>query len=197
MDSDKIIEKILSDARGQAEKIKAKSDGEVAEAQSELASQLDEYKKQTGVLSQKAAAEKKSRLLAAVRMEIAQECLVEKRNILDDVFDQARAQFKQLPDEEYQKIMTRLMLETVESGNEEVIVDENETRIDNKFIKDVNRKLAPRCNGNLKLSDEKQNLGAGFMLRRGKIKYNVSLKVLLEQARKGLEIELAKILYKN
>jgi vacuolar-type H+-ATPase subunit E/Vma4 len=47
------------------------------------------------------------------------------------------------------------------------------------------------------LADEKQDLGAGFILRRGKIKTNVSLDVLLERARKELEIELAKELFEN
>jgi vacuolar-type H+-ATPase subunit E/Vma4 len=45
------------------------------------------------------------------------------------------------------------------------------------------------------LSDERQDLGGGFILRRGKIKTNVSFEVLLDQARKELEIELAKELF--
>jgi hypothetical protein len=49
----------------------------------------------------------------------------------------------------------------------------------------------------LKLSDERQNLGAGFILKRGKIKTNVSIDVLLDQARKELEIDLAKQLFEN
>jgi hypothetical protein len=47
------------------------------------------------------------------------------------------------------------------------------------------------------LSDQKQDIGAGFILKRGKIKTNVSIQVLLEQARKELEIELAKELFGN
>jgi len=45
------------------------------------------------------------------------------------------------------------------------------------------------------LSDERQDLRGGFVLRRGKIKNNVSFEVLLNQARKKLEIELAKELF--
>jgi hypothetical protein len=43
------------------------------------------------------------------------------------------------------------------------------------------------------LAREKQDLGGGFILRRGKIKNNVSFEVLLTQARKELEIDLAKM----
>jgi hypothetical protein len=45
------------------------------------------------------------------------------------------------------------------------------------------------------LSDERQDLGAGFILKRGKVKTNVSLDVLMDQTRKELEIELAKGLF--
>jgi vacuolar-type H+-ATPase subunit E/Vma4 len=47
----------------------------------------------------------------------------------------------------------------------------------------------------LSLSDQRDNLGGGFVLKRGKIKTNVSFEVLLAQARKDLEIELAKELF--
>jgi hypothetical protein len=87
------------------------------------------------------------------------------------------------------------MLDAVETGDEEVILDENESRIDQEFIKQVNRELGPGYRGNLRLSGERQNIGAGFILRRGKIKTNVSVNVLLDQARKELEIELAKQLF--
>jgi hypothetical protein len=47
------------------------------------------------------------------------------------------------------------------------------------------------------LSNEKQNIGAGFILSRGKVKTNVSIGVLLDQARKELEIQLGKELFEN
>ena len=158
---------------------------------------MDKYKKQTEALAQKAGKDKKLHLLAAARMDIAKEFLVEKRRILDEVFAQARERLQNLPDDDYRKLMTKLMLGAVETGDEEVIIDKEETRIDQAFIEQVNSKLAPGQKGNLRLADERQNLGGGFILRRGKIKNNVSLEVLLAQARKELEIELAKELFER
>jgi len=117
----------------------------------------------------------------------------EKEKILDEVFEQAKIQFTNLPDEEYRNVMAQLMKKATESGDEEVIIDKKEKRINDKLINQVNQQLGNK--GNLKLSKEKGNLGAGFILKRGKIKNNVSLQVLLEQARKELEIELAKELF--
>ena len=195
MDATEVVEKILSDAEAQAQKIKKEAGEKAAAEQSQLSGQLDEYKKQTEILAQKADEEKRGHILAAARMEIAKEYLAEKRKILDGVFTRAQSQLLKLPDEDYRKIMTRLILDAVETGDEEVIIDSSETRIDHEFIKQINRELGPGYKGNLRLSDERQNIGAGFILRRGKIKNNASLEVLLTGARKQLEIKLAKELF--
>jgi len=193
MEAKQVVEKILSDAQADAEKIKKEADEKETSEQAELAEQLDEYEKQTEVLAQKSGEERKMRLLAAARMEIAKDFLGEKRKILDEVFEQAKIQFTNLPDEEYRNVMAQLMKKATESGDEEVIIDKKEKRLNDKLINQVNQQLGNK--GNLKLSEEKGNLGAGFILKRGKIKNNVSLQVLLEQARKELEIELAKELF--
>jgi len=193
MNASKVTEKILSDAQAEAEKIKKEADEKETSEQAELAEQLDEYEKQTEVLAQKSGKERKMRLLAAARMEIAKDFLGEKRKILDEVFEQAKIQFTNLPDEEYRNVIAQLMKKAAESGDEEVIIDKKEKRINDELINQVNQQLGNKSH--LKLSEEKGNLVAGFILKHGKIKNNVSLQVLLEQARKELEIELAKELF--
>ena len=195
MEAEQVVEKILADAKAEAGKIRKQAEEKETAEQARLSEQLDEYKKQTKILAEKAGNDKKLHLLAAARMDVAKELLAEKRRLLDEVFDQARRKLQNLPDEDYRVLCTKLMLAAVETGDEEVIVDSEETRIDQKFIKQINRELGPGYRGNLRLSDERQNLGGGFILKRGKIKNNVSLEVLLAQARKELEIELAKDLF--
>jgi V/A-type H+-transporting ATPase subunit E len=195
MEAEQVVEKILADAKAEAEKIKSEAQEKENAEQAKLDEQLSDYKKQTDIIAQKAGEDKKAHLLAAARMDIAKDYLAEKRKILDEVFAQARQKLQNLPDGEYCKLMTKLMLKAVETGDEEVIIDKKEKRIDQKFIKNINRELGPGYKGNLRLADVKQNLGGGFILKRGKIKNNVSLEVLLNQARKELEIELAKKLF--
>ena len=195
MEAEQVIDKILSDAKAEAQKIAGRADAEAAAEQTDHDAQLGEYREQTKELAKDAAGDEKSHIMAAGRMEVAKEYLAEKRKILDEVFDQAREQIRNLSDDEYRKLMTKLMIEAIETGDEEVVVDNNETRIGLDFIKEVNRKLGPGFQGNLRLANEKQNVEGGFLLRRGKIKTNVSLTVLIEQARKDLEIELAQTLF--
>jgi V/A-type H+-transporting ATPase subunit E len=197
MEAIQVVEKILADARAEAEKIKQDAQAKEDAEQAKLSEQLDEYKKQTELLTKKVGEDEKSHILAAARMNIAKDYLAEKRKILDEVYELARQQLQNLPDEEYRALIKKLLLNTVETGDEEVIVDKSESRIDNDFIKQMNRELGPDYKGNLKLAKERQNLGAGFIISRGKVKTNVSIEVLLDQARKELEIELAKELFES
>ena len=197
MEAEQVVEKILAEARAEAEKIKKQAGDTEAGERDKLKEQLDEYNEQTEVLAKKAGEDEESHILAGARMDIAKQFLAEKRKILDEVYEQASQQLQKLPDEEYRKLCAKLMLEAVETGEEEVIVDKNDKRIDQDLINQVNQQLSSKDKGNLKLSEEKQELGGGFILRRGKIKTNVSIRVLLDQARKELEIELAKELFKD
>lgn len=197
MDAENVVAKILADARAEGEKIKRQAQEKQAAEQAKLDEQLAQYNKQTDALAQKAAEAEKSHLLAAARMQIAKELLTEKRKILDEVFEQARRQLLNLPDRQYRQVIAGLMVRAVETGNEEVVVDKNEKRIDQELVNQVNQRLAGQNKGNLRLSDQRQELGGGFILKRGKIRTNVSFEVLLNQARKELEIELAKELFEK
>jgi V/A-type H+-transporting ATPase subunit E len=195
MEATQVVDKILADAKAEAQKIKKQTDSNEAAEQAKLNEQLDDYKKQTEILAKKAGEDEESHILAAARMDIAKQLLAEKRKILDEVFEQARQQLQNLPEQDYRSLCKKLMLEAVETGDEEVIVDKKDNRINQDFIDQVNQKLSSKGKGKLKLSEQKQDIGAGFILRRDQIKTNVSLDVLLEQARKELEIELAKELF--
>ena len=195
MDAEQVVEKILADAEAEAEKIRNEAEEKQTGEQAKFDEQLREYKKQTQILAQKAGQDKKAHLLAAARMEIAKEYLAEKRKILDEVFNQAKTQLLNLSDEDYRRLMSKLMLDVIRTGDEEVIIDNSERRIDHSFIKQINLQLSPGYKGNLRLSDQKHNIGAGFILKCGNVKTNVSIGVLLDQARKELEIELAKELF--
>lgn len=195
MEASAVIDKILADANAEAQNIKAEAEKKQAAEQKDLETHLEQFKKETAELAQNAAKDKKDQMLAAARMDIAKKYLVEKAKLLDEVFSKAKEQVLKMPDEQYRQLVKKLMLEAVETGDEEVIIDAKEKRIDHELIKDVNRELGPGFKGNLRLSEENQPIEAGFILRRGKIKNNVSLSVLLQTAREGLEADLAKELF--
>jgi V/A-type H+-transporting ATPase subunit E len=195
MEAEQVVEKILSEARAQAEAVKAEAQQKAAAAEAQLETKLAEYRKQTEKLSAQGAEDKKARMLAAANMDIKKEYLAAKVSLLDEVFEKVRQRIKELSDEEYEHLITQLMTKAVETGDEQVIIGAEEKRIDHSLIKQINRKLGPGYKGNLNLSQERANIDAGFILRRGKIQVNVSIDVLLAAARDKFEIELAEELF--
>lgn len=195
MDAEQVVEKILSDARAESEKILSEAKQRCDGAQAKLDAELAEYKAESATLAAAAAEEKKSRMAAGARMQIRKENLAAKGVLLDEVFDKAKGRINAMGDDDYRKFISELMARAVETGDEEVIVGRNETRIDHKTIKEINRQLGPGFRGNLQLSEKRADIVSGFILRRGKVQINVSTGVLMSQARDELDMELAEILF--
>jgi V/A-type H+-transporting ATPase subunit E len=195
MEAEQVTNKIMSEARAQADKILSEAKARLAVEKAQVDRQLQEYHKQTAELAEKAGTDEKAHILAAARMAAARDYLAEKRRLLDEVFEKAKGQFTGMPDEQYRELMKKLMLRAVETGDEEIVVGQHERRIDHEFIKYVNRELGPGYKGNLRLSDKRLPISAGFVLRRGNIKTNASLEVMLSEARNELETELSRLLF--
>jgi len=195
MQAEQVIDKILSDARAQADAIKRQAEEREAAETARLNEDLTRFEQETKALAEKAAADERSQRLAVARMEAAKEYVTAKASLLDGVFSEARQKIEKLPDGEYRELMGKLMAAAAETGGEKVVPGKNDARIDAKLVAEVNARLKDK--GKLALADEKHNFGGGFLLQRGKVRTNVSIDVLVGQARKDLEIEVAKDLFSN
>ena len=195
MNAEQVVEKILSDARAEAEKIKAEAQEKAAELDAAQAEELEAFGGETKRLVAEASADRKSRMLANARMAVAKELLAAKHGLLEQVFSRASERVGQLPESDYQKLIIALMAKAVESGDEEVVIGANETRINDKVIKEINRRLGPGFKGGLHLARDRADIESGFILRRGKVQVNVSTNVLVAQARETLEMEITTTLF--
>ncbi len=197
MEAGQVIDKIMADAKAEAENIKRQAAERQAAERGELDEQLAQFAEETETMAQQAAEDEKAHRLAAARMAAAKEYLAAKVDILDEVFRRAQQKLRELPDNEYRAWMAKLMLEAVETGDEQVLAAKDDARIDERLVDEVNGKLRADGKGKLTLSPDQHNLEGGFILARGRIRTNVSLGMLLDQARKDLEIELARTLFPN
>ena len=195
MNADQVIEKILSQAKAEAQAIlaeaKAKADAQKARSGAELA----EFEKQTDVLAKEAGDDKLRRMLAGARMSNSRQALAAKVELLNEVFRKAEERLVQLPDEPYKALMVKLMTQAVQTGDEEVLVGKDEGRINDDFIKQVNRQLGPGFKGNLRLGMQRLDIKGGFVLSRGKVRINAGAGVLVGQLRESMETELAAKLF--
>ncbi|OHB43481.1 MAG: hypothetical protein A2Y13_00805, partial [Planctomycetes bacterium GWC2_45_44] len=158
--------------------------------------QLAEYQRQTEQLVLAAETEEKNRVLATARLAAGKELIQTKRDLLNSVIERAGQTIKKLGDAEYLSLMESLMLKAVRSGNEEVVIDKNETRINDAFVGKINQKLSAQGkNGGLHLSADRADIKAGFILKQDKTSVNAALDVLLKQAAGELEGKLAELLF--
>lgn len=195
MNAKQVVNKILSQAKAEAQSILDEANARIESQKAKLRAELAEYDKQTAAKAASAAEEKQRQMLASARMENARALLAAKTELLDEVFGKAQERIVQLPDEQYTSLMARLMQQAVQTGDEEVIIGKNERRIDDVFIKQVNRQLGTGFKGNLRLSGQRADIAGGFILARGKMRMNVSVEVLVGQLRETMETELAAKLF--
>ena len=195
MNAEQVVEKILSQARDEAASIVTEAKDKAAGQKAALETELAEYNKKTEELAKDAGQDKLQRMLASARMANAKQMLASKVEILNEVFEKAKAAVNQLPDKDYLDLMMALMKKSVETGDEEVIVGKGEKRINDDFIKDVNRQLGAGFKGNLRLSAEKGDFAGGFILARGKVQINACTDVLIDRLRETLDMELSAELF--
>ena len=193
MDAKEIVTKIMSDANAEVEKIRAQAKEEIQHKQDKLKSELARFDKETELLAASAAEDKKARVLATARMEIAKQNLQTRKKLIDEIFAKAADKIKNMNDADYVQLMEKLLIASVETGNEQIVIGKNDNRLDANFLETVNKQLDSK--GHLTIANDKADIDAGFILRRDKVRVNVSLDVLLGQVREELEIEIAKELF--
>lgn len=193
MDANQVVQKILAQGQAEAEKIKAQADEKIKALKAAGEQELSKYSQQTDRLAHTAAEEKKARVLAAARIAVAGEITGTKRKLLNMVIEKAGQKIKSLSDGEYLALMESLILASVKTGSEEVVIDRTEKRIDENFIRNINQKLAGR--GNLRIAPDRADIKAGFILRQDRMRVNAALDVLLKLAAQQLEGRLAEQLF--
>ena len=195
MNAEHVVNKILSEAKQQAEAIGREAAEKRDQHNRQLEQELSSYRQETQRLADEAGEDRRSRMLAAARMQNARALLAAKTEILDEVFKKAEDRIVGLPDEPYKALISRLMVQAVETGDEEVIVGKDERRITADLIKQVNRQLGTGFKGNLRLAETRASIKGGFILSRGRVQMNASVEVLIDQVRETMESELAATLF--
>jgi len=146
MNPQQVVDKILAEAKAEAEKIRRQADEQRVAEQARFDGEMAQFKEQTQQMATQAAQAEKAQVLALARMEAMKDYLAEKAKILDEVFARSRHRIGQLPDEEYRRLMARLLREAVETGDEQVVAGQEDPRIDQALVDEVNSQLKAQGN---------------------------------------------------
>lgn len=190
-----ILNRILDDAKKKAREVED-------EAKAEAQRIVEDAKKKAESIKAKLLEEAKSRtqeegkrMLSLTRFEARNLVLAQKRAALDAAFEEALKRLTSLPDGEYGKLVKKMLLEAVVTGEEEVIVSPSDRERLETILGGVNADLRKKGRkGKLKLSQETRDLNGGFVLRSDGVEINNSFSAILDSLREELELDLLKIL---
>jgi len=197
MSVEKIVEKIITDAKAEAERILEEARRE-AERIREQAKQEALAAQQTILREAEAEAQRRRRMhLSLAQLEARNRILAARRQALDGVFAEAAKRLAQLKDQEYLNFLRRLLVQAAETGEEEILLSpKDRARLNANFLESVNAELCKADKkGALRLAQENRELSGGFVLRGRGYEVNVSFSVLIRQAKEKLESEVASILF--
>jgi V/A-type H+-transporting ATPase subunit E len=195
--AEKLVDRILKEGRQRADEITSNGQKKADEI---IENAKQEAQKKVEAIEQKAredAQEIKRRVRAVAEMEMRKDILAVKQQLMDQVFDQAMEQLKNLSTEEYQNMLLNLFIKTVDTGQEQVIIASGDhERVNQQFIDRVNQTLKEQSKtGNLTLSGESRDIKGGFILKSGGVEINNSFEAILRMEREDLEPKVAEILF--
>ncbi len=136
-------------------------------------------------------------LLSIAKLEARKSRLLAQQEVIQGSFDRALVELRALPQEESQELLKQLLLEAAVTGNEEIVVEEQDRKLYNlTFLAKVN--LALMMSGRkagLKLSEQTGSTGGGFILKAEDIEINATYPALIKEIRDELEPQVVKILF--
>ncbi len=195
----KIRERILEEAQEQKQKIiedaKAQAQNIKKEYEQKAKKILDDILDKAG----KTAEEKKRRILSMAQLENRKVLLQAKQEIIDEVFEKAKDTLKSMPDEKYQNLIANMLINSVLTGNEEVIISAyDKNRITPEFLQKINSTLIGMGKqGNLRISETPGQMIGGFILKSQDVEINSTFDSLINMEREELETEIAKVLFEE
>jgi V/A-type H+-transporting ATPase subunit E len=192
-----ILRKIEEDAKREADKILSEAKERAEEIIRNAQEEADRAKGRLMEEARRNAQTHKSRLISMAELDMRKEVLQEKQSLIDLAFRKALERLTGMEDDEYRTLIERMLMQSVEYGDEEIILCERDkSRISQGFIQAFNKKLESEGKlGKLTIAEETGDFSGGFILRRGKIELNNTFDALLQAARGELETEISQILF--
>ena len=192
-----INDKIISDAKIQANKIIAQAEDNANDIIKNGGKEADDIKKMILYKINQEASLKKSKILTEANLEAKKTILLEKQKIMEDVFVNALESILKLDGKDYHNFIRKMILDNIEKGDETIFIgspDKNRISIDS--IQDINKELkAKGKKGDLKLSTSYLPIKGGIIIGSGTIRKNISLELLLKNVREESEMQISKILF--
>ncbi len=144
-----------------------------------------------------AAQTQRERLISSASMNVKLEVLRVKQDIIEEAFKKANYCLVSMGKEDYRSLIRKMILNCAQTGEEEILISKDETRLDHGFIDEINKhSKGEGKRGNLKLVKSDFENNGGFILKGEKVIINNIFAVLLAQMKPQIQKEIAEALFK-
>ncbi|MGI6037004.1 MAG: V-type ATP synthase subunit E [Limnochordia bacterium] len=193
----KLQERILAEAEGKAAEIRQGAEAKAAQLKERATQEAEAAVAKIEARGHRQAEERSRRIITMTNLDIRREILGAKQTAIEEVFALAMEKLASLDEGKYMSFMEELLLQSVETGDEEIVVAEkDQERFSGNFLARVNEKLIQRGKkGQLRLAEETQPLLGGFILRGATVEVNNSFEALVAVQRDELEQMVAEVLF--
>lgn len=139
---EKITARIQSDAAAELQQLRQQTDEQVKAIETQAQLQAEKERDEILARGRKAAAERLERLKSAAQMERRKLELAAKQEVVSEAFEKTLEKLCNLPDEDYIKLLTALILKAVSTGREQVIFSQRDrNRIGKQVVVAANEAL--------------------------------------------------------
>lgn len=187
-----IVKKIEADAEEEARKIVEQARAETDRIAADGRKRTDAQREKLEGAARQRADEERNRIVTLARLAARRDVLAEKQRLIDRVFEETRQGIMKMGREEYQRLIASFLKSTAEPGDCEIILDLEETRIDQAFLDRVSREIG---NCAFHMAAERRQIGGGFVLKSGRTETNCTLPTIIRDARERLESRVAETLF--
>jgi len=185
-----ITEKIIKDARADADVKKKEAEAKAAAVTKQSDEQCEAVRTNFKARFDAERPEIFRRREIVARLDVNKMQLQAKRDLIADVYNEALSQLVDMPKEDYLAFCEKL-LESTGAKEGELQISAGEKYIDNAWVDAYNKKAGAK----LVLSEEKADIKGGFLLDQDKIITNCSWDMLLQVAHEQQETDVIKRLF--
>jgi V/A-type H+-transporting ATPase subunit E len=196
MSIEKILNKIDEDSRAAVEAALARARDETAALSTRYVRRAEELEADLRARAGKKAAEEKRRLLVSEQLELRKAVLVRKREILSELYDEARKTIAAFSGEEYLSLIRTLVISMAVSGAEEIVPAAGQAALlSSDFLTKLNKEYPG--GGRFTIAAEEGSFDWGVVLREDRRTVDLSLSTVFDQVMDRIEPEVSAILFQQ
>ena len=194
---DRLIAEIMAQARAEAEAILTQGKNEAARILRVAEEDGEKVAQTIAADAQRQIAEEQARIKAAAARDSANQIRAAKDEIITKVAEAVRIGFAGLVAQSYPVLMQNLLLQAVQTGNEDVCWAGADQALGQQIVAEVNQRLKEQgIQGNLRLGKAAPaQYHGGFVLRGDNYTVNATTDILTEIFMDDYEPEVVRILF--